>query len=441
MSYENRVLLKHSLASVVALGLTGLARFLYSILVARWFGPEELGAANSLISKAFFLAIPLSFFAVALGKYSSEFLGRNKNEDIKSLTLPSFALPLAGLLIVPINVYLGLIATLRAFQLTLRSFLYGIHRGEHYAYIMLASFLGFLCGFVFMFSIFSPYILFLSASATLGLGYLIRFELLGMPTREGFRLLTSYSAFAFLGTLSGVFLIQGPYFMSEYLGGTVTAGEVSAVLSTAFLLTYLPQVLQSAVMPILSYKYGQGSKGYIKKLAEKTTEFLILITGLVVFLMMLLGNDFLSFLFSFRIGNSFYLALMAIEIYIAYNPSIVALNSTAYVRYGTLVSGAGALAGALLWAILIPRFQSLGAMVGLLAAYGIILIGTATLSKRLLNLNPGIYTPLLLALLLQASAFTSKYLLAAAFLVFLYTQRKTIKEVIKVFRAFRGRVL
>ncbi len=132
---------------------------------------------------------------------------------------------------------------------------------------------------------------------------------------------------------------------------------------------------------------------------------------------------------------------MAIEIYIAYNPSIVALNSTAYVRYGTLVSGVGALAGVLLWAILIPRFQSLGAMVGLLAAYGIILIGTATLSKKLLNLNPGIYTQLLLTLLLQASAFTSKYLLAAAFLVFLYTQRKTINEIIKVFRAFRGRVL
>ncbi len=85
-----------------------LGRFLYSAMVARRFGLEELGTANSLLSKAFFIAIPLSFFAVALGKYTSEFLGTRGQDSIRSMTLPSFLLPpLTGLFLLPVNAYLG----------------------------------------------------------------------------------------------------------------------------------------------------------------------------------------------------------------------------------------------------------------------------------------------------------------------------------------------
>ncbi|ASA76980.1 lipopolysaccharide biosynthesis protein [Thermococcus sp. 5-4] len=438
MSYERRVILRHSLASVIALGLTGLTRFLYSAIVARRFGVEELGMANSLISKAFFAAIPLSFFAVALGKYASEFLGGGKTDSIRSITLPAFLLPLTGLLLLPLNLYLGILATLRGIQLTLRNFLYGIHRGEHYAYIITLAFMGFLAGFLFP-NIFAPYLLFLGLIAVFSAAYLVRFDLVGKPRKSEMSLLLSYSSFAFLGTLSGVFLIQGPYFMSEYLSSPEVAGVVSAILSAAFLLTYLPQVLQSAIMPLFSYKYGRNEDDYVRLLAEKTTAFLILATGSAIFVLMLLGREVLSAIFGFDVGPAFYLALMAMEVYIAYNPSIVALNSTAYVKKGTFVALLGAFAVLLSWLYLIPAFEAIGVMVGLTLGYGLILIGVAHYARSLLRISPGIYVPLVVALLLQSLVFLSKYAVLLGFLLFLAYERREIMEGIELIKSFRGR--
>ena len=432
MSYERRVLVHHSLASMVALGITGLARLLYSILIARRFGVEILGLANSIISQSFLLAIPLSFFAVALGKYSSEFLGRNREESIRAITLPSFLLPLAGLVLLPFNAYMALLAVFRGIQLTLRGFLYGIHRGEHYAYIISVAFLGFLAGFLLPNPL-APYLMFLGVVSALAWAYLLRFRLVGRPCGEELKLITSYSAFAFLGTLSGVFLIQGPYFMSERLSGAEVAGVVSAVLSTVFLLTYLPQVLQSAIMPLFSYKYGKNERDYIRRLAEEITIFLLVVTSTTVFALMLFGRELLSLVFDFRIGPSFYIALMAIEVYIAYNPSIVALNSTSYVKHATAVSLTGAAVALISWLSFIPRFEDVGVMVGLLLAYASILAGVALLSKRFLGVSPSIYSHLLISLLLQAAVFVSKSLLLVGFIAFLAYEWKNIRRMISLF--------
>jgi O-antigen/teichoic acid export membrane protein len=438
MSYERRVLLRHSLASMVALGLTGLSRFVYSVAVSRRFGVEELGRANSLLSQAFLLAIPLSFFAVALGKYSSEFLGRERWQSIRAITGPSFILPLMGLLLIPVNLYLALIAVFRALQLTFRSFLYGVHRGEHYAYIILIAFSGFLAGFL-VHSLYAPYLLFLGLISLIAFSYLAVFNLLGMPRREELRLLVSYSFFAFLGTLSGVFLIQGPYFLSERLGGAEVGGKVSAALSAAFLLSYLPQVLQSAIMPLFSYKYGRDEKDYVRRLSEETTAFLITTTALLVFLLMLVGRELLGLFFGFNVGNSFYLALIAMEVYIAYNPSIVALNSTAYVRTGTMISLVGAAVSLVSWLLLIPTQGAIGVMVGLILGYGAILLGTAIYAVRLLSVSSSVYRPLLIAVLLQLPVFLSKIPLLVGACVFVVYERKIIGEMISVFRSFRGR--
>lgn len=434
MSYERRVLVHHSLASMVALGITGLARLLYSILIARRFGVEILGLANSIISQSFLLAIPLSFFAVALGKYSSEFLGRNREESIRAITLPSFLLPLAGLVLLPFNAYMALLAVFRGIQLTLRGFLYGIHRGEHYAYIISVAFLGFLAGFLLPNPL-APYLMFLGVVSALAWVYLLRFRLVGRPRGEELKLITSYSAFAFLGTLSGVFLIQGPYFMSERLSGAEVAGVVSAVLSTVFLLTYLPQVLQSAIMPLFSYKHGKNEGGYIRHLAEESTIFLLVVTSTTVFALMLFGRELLSLVFDFRIGPSFYIALMAIEVYIAYNPSIVALNSTSYVKHATAVSLTGAAVALISWLSFIPRFEDVGVMVGLLLAYASILAGVALLSKRFLGVSPSIYSHLFISLLLQAAVFVSKFLLLVGFIAFLAYEWKNIRRMISLFRS------
>lgn len=49
MSYERKVMLRHSIASIVALALFGLSRLIYSIVISRRFGVEVLGKVNSLI--------------------------------------------------------------------------------------------------------------------------------------------------------------------------------------------------------------------------------------------------------------------------------------------------------------------------------------------------------------------------------------------------------
>lgn len=438
MKYEKRILVKHSLASVIALGIMGITRFLYSAVVSRRFGVEELGLANASISKAFFIAIPLSFFAVALGKYASEFLGSGREDEVRSLALPSFLLPLAGLVLLPYSPYLALLSTFRAVQLTLRSFLYGIHRGEHYAYAILVAFVGFIVG-LFLPDLFAPYLLFLGTVTVIAFAYLLRFGYLGKPDLSHLLLLASYSAYSFLGTLSGIFLVQGPYFMAEILGNAEVAGVVSAVLSTAFLLTYLPQVLQSAIMPLFSYKHGEGDESYVKELAEKTTVFLSFVTVSAVFVLMIVGRKLLELVFNFDVGPSFYIALMAVEVYIAYNPSIVALNSTAYVKTGTVISTLGALVALASWYVLIPGMGVEGVMVGLLMGYGAILVGTAINASRLLNVSPRIYAHLVVGLLLQSSVFVSSYALLPGFAAFLAYEWKTIKEIVGLIRPSRGR--
>ncbi|WP_456454302.1 lipopolysaccharide biosynthesis protein [Thermococcus sp.] len=433
MSYERNLIIRHSIASVVALAVFGSTRFLYSVMISRRYGIEVLGSANSLISQAFLLAIPLSFFAVALGKYSSEFLGRGYEERIKSITSVAFLFPLLGLFIIPFNAYIGLISVLRALQLTVRNFFYGIHRGEVYAYVVLLAFAGFLAGFMGSL-VYLPYLLFLGVISAAAGTYLIKNRLVRRPGARDIRLLISYSSFAFLGTLSGVFLIQGPYFLSEKLGSAGIAGRVSASLSAAFLLTYLPQVLQSAIMPLYSYKYGREEMGYVKNLSERLTGVLILATAIIVFLLLLFGREVLSIFFGFSLGDEFYIALIAVEVYIAYNPSIVALSSTKYVKRASMVALLGALASLISWFFLIPSSGEYGTMIGLLAGYSLILLGTAYVSMKTLGVSPSVYKPLLLAAILQMSVFISKTALAVAFLVFLMVLRGELMDLIRLFR-------
>ncbi|RLF84363.1 lipopolysaccharide biosynthesis protein, partial [Thermococci archaeon] len=368
MSYEKKVILRHSIASIVALALFGLSRLIYSIVVSRRFGVEVLGRVNSLISQAFLLAVPLSFFAVALGKYTSEFLGKREMEKIKSMTMLGFSFPFIGLVLIPFNFYLAILAVLRALQLTFRSFIYGLHRGEIYAYAMLGAFILFIGGFLSE-NYYFPYIGLLSGVVIFGFLYLFKERLFGKPTPSTFKLLLEYSSFAFLGAISGVFLVQAPYFLSERLASPKVAGVVSASLSAAFLLTYLPQVFQSAIMPLYSYKYGKDEMEYVKWLVEESTKILSFLVALVVFSLLLVGREILSLLFGFYLGSEFYLALIAVETYIAYNPSIVALNSTKYVREGTVIALLGAGVSLVAWLLLIGPFKEYGTVLGLFLGY------------------------------------------------------------------------
>lgn len=427
MSYERKIILKHSAASIIALALFGISRFIYSLFISRKFGIEALGSANSLISQAFLIAIPLSFFAMGLGKYSAEFLGRGQIERIKSMSTIAFASILAGILLLPFNLYLALISIFRAFQLTFRNFFYGIHRGEIYAYITLMAFCVFLLSFTLS-NIYLPYIALLSAMALLGVLYNLKNSLFSKPTFEDFKLLLAYSSMAFLGTLAGVFLVQGPYFMSEKLGSAAIAGKVSASLSAAFLLTYLPQVLQSAIMPLYSYKYGKDEMDYVKKLAESTSEVLSYTIALITFGGLIIGREILSYMFGFSLGREFYLALVAIEIYIAYNPSIVALSSTRYIKDSTLISILGGIATLIAWFFLIPSMKEMGAMMGLLVGYGLIFCGVAYLSKKRLKISPKSYKPLLLSLPLQMSFLISKTAVIIALMAYIFLTKGELKK-------------
>lgn len=433
MSYERRILVRHSIASIIALALFGISRFLYSIIISRKFGVEVLGSANSLISQAFLIAMPLSFFAVALGKYSSEFLAKEDFEKIKSMASISFSFPLIGILLAPLNIYLAVLSILRAIQLTFRSFIYGIHKGEVYAYAMLISFVPFIISF-YSKNPYLPYIALLFTISFFAFVYLFKKGLLGKPRKDELYILLRYSSFAFLGTLSGVFLVQGPYFLSEKLGNALIAGRVSASLSAAFLLTYLPQVLQSAIMPLYSYKYGKEELNYVKLLAEKTTELLSIFTAFVVFALLLVGKEVISLLFGFNLGNEFYIALLAVEVYIAYNPSIVALNSTKYVKEGSFIAIVGALVALITWIPLITRLNEYGTMLGLLLGYLAILCGTTYLSYKKLKISPKSYKPLLFAIPLQLLVFISKVMLFAGILFYALLLAKEIKESIKAFR-------
>ena len=99
----------------------------------------------------------------------------------------------------------------------------------------------------------------------------------------------------------------------------------------------------------------------------------------------------------------------------------------------------GALAVLVSWFYLIPAFEAVGVMVGLMLGYGIILAGVAHYARSLLKVSPTIYASLVAALLLQSLVFLSKYALLAGFLLFLAYDRREIMEGIALVKSFRGR--
>ncbi|RLF91571.1 hypothetical protein DRN82_02030, partial [Thermococci archaeon] len=359
---KRKVIIRHSLASIIALAVFGGSRFLYNIVVARRYGVEVLGEVNSIISQAFLLAGFLAFFSVGLGKFTAEFLGRGERERIKAITGISYIFPFLGLLLAPINLQLAVLSVMRALQLTFRSFVYGLHRGEVYAYAVLLGFLGFIVGFLD--GVLMPYYLLLGMISAFGLAYSMKF--LGRPKVKEVKALVKYSGWAFLGSIAGIFLLQAPYFLTEKLAGSRIAGAVSAMLSTSFLLSYMPQVVQSAIVPLYAFDYGRGRKNEIKVLAEEATSLLSLMTALVVFLMLIFSN-ILENLFGVNFSWPFLLSLLAVEVYVVFNPLINVLSATEYIKRAALYSLTGAIISLFLWLLLIPRLHEVGTFLGLLA--------------------------------------------------------------------------
>ncbi|AEH24611.1 lipopolysaccharide biosynthesis protein [Pyrococcus yayanosii] len=434
--HRRRIIIRHSLASVVALAVFGGSRFLYNVIIGRKFGLEVLGWANSLISQAFFLAGFLAFFSVALGKYTAEFLGRGERGRIGRITSLSFAAPLLGLLLAPLNFSIAFLSTLRAFQLTFRAFIYGLHRGEVYAYTILAAFAAFLLGFLLPDPL-APYYLLLGTVTIIAIAYVARRGYLARPTKEDVALLISYSSYAFIGTIAGIFLLQAPYFLTEKLAGREASGVVAAVLSASFLLGYLPQVMQSAIVPLYAYDHGKRNVEAAKRLAKVSASFIQLATAVAVFLMILVGGPAIRILFGFTPGPEFYVSLLAVEIYVAYNPLINLLSATAYVKDSALVALSGAVVAGTSWLLLIPHLGPLGAPLGLLAGYAVIFFLTHAVVWKKFSLSPKVSEPLLLALPLQVVGFFSRPLALFLLLLYLMLERGKLEEAL---RLFRGRV-
>ncbi|AEC52444.1 hypothetical protein PNA2_1528 [Pyrococcus sp. NA2] len=401
---RKRVIVRHSIASLVALALFGGSRFLYNVIISRKYGMNVLGNVNSTISQAFLIAGFLALFSIGLGKYTAEFLGRGDVDRIKRITGISFITPLLGLSLIPINFEVAILSTLRAIQLTFRSFIYGLHRGEIYAYITILGFMSFLVGFFG--GVLLPYYLFLGTISVLGLGYIVKNGLVGKFRREEIKILAKYSGWAFLGTISGIFLIQGPYFMTEKLSGSESAGIISAVLSTSFLLSYLPQVLQSAIVPIFAYDFGKGESYRSKDLAEISTRLISFVSATLAFLL-LAFQGVIEMMFNTKVGTSLLFALIAVELYIAYNPLINLLSATRFIRHSSTYASLGALVSLISWAILIPRYGVYGTLTGLILGYLTILILVLMKAKKEFKVSMRIMEPLIIAILLQ---FMTKYL-------------------------------
>ncbi|HII61936.1 lipopolysaccharide biosynthesis protein [Pyrococcus horikoshii] len=412
---RKRVIVRHSIASVIALALFGGSRFLYNVIISRKFGVEVLGEINSLISQAFFLAGFLAFFSIGVGKYTAEFLGRGEKNRIKSIAGISFLSPLLGLVLMPINFSLALLSILRAIQLTFRSFIYGLHRGEVYAYSIMLGFTLFLLGFLG--DPLLPYYLFLATISVFGVVYLSREKLIGKPRINDFILLAKYSVWAFLGSASGIFLIQGPYFLTDILSGSESAGIVSAILSTAFLLSYLPQVVQSAIVPIFAYDYGKGSMETSKRLAEVSVEMLSIATAIIVFAI-LAFQPIIERIFRLKLGTLLLPALIGVEIYVSYNPLINLLSATKFIRSSSIYAISGSIVSLISWLLLIPKHGALGTLIGLIMGYSTIFALTLAKTVKEFGVKPRITVPLFLAIILQLlSKFISPIILVIAYLI------------------------
>jgi putative peptidoglycan lipid II flippase len=405
---DQPAMVKRSVLSTASVGLQGILRFLYSVLIGRWLGPAVLATTNGAIAVAQIASLA---YPIASGNAAVKFIARARGRGDLELAWSSAAylsrgaLIAAALVAAPTGVIvytivashsipLAVTGGLLAFTLSAYSFVRGVYfsaglvsRVAGWDVITLVVGLGLLL--VFLALGWTELVL-----LPLALGYGL-YAIAGWPRRPKGRgrtplphaLRHEMNAFILWGSLSALAtsgFIQLTMVIANWVGTGDEAGWYAAALSIATPASLLSSVLSLVLFPTMAHASGRDDDGSMVRQADLSTRGLVFALGAVFGVLAILAEPLLSIVYGpgFTEGATDLRILLAASLAVTLSAGTVTLlqaGGRSSVRLASLLSAGGVALGLIAMTALVPFASTTGVALGylvgaLVSGFGPILV-------------------------------------------------------------------
>jgi stage V sporulation protein B len=382
--------------TILALVFAGLVPFGFNLLVGRAYGPAMLGGISVVLGLALFLGQVPSTVGIAATKFMAEALGRGDEPAARAVFrfLFTLNLGLSGLLAAAMNVaapwirqalhvpvhavlLASVLLLVYSLYLFLKSVYYGIQRVSSYVWNEIVSDVAF---FVLLAAVFAfratpwlllPFVLNNAIFAAIAVyqlrPYFRDFAWVSLASQgETLR----YSVVNGLGSAASL----GRTLLGTTVAGLFLAHHAVGLYAAAVALTsplqLMPRALALVLFATMARLHGAGRASSVRELLELSTEWLVLVLGILCGLLIINATAILAALFrSEYVHATIATQLVVFGSYLLMisSPAISALSSTTHVRIPTAAAVLGLGTSLALWLLLIPRLGIDGAALGFAA--------------------------------------------------------------------------
>jgi len=397
-SGEHGAFLRRGLLSVASVGIQGVIRFLYSVVIGRTLGPALLAATNSAISLAQLASL---LWPTASGSAATKFIARARGEGDMALSIATAAYLARSTLLAS-----AVLAVLTgAFSLAVTAPADWLTASLVAALTFTLSNYNFVRGVYFSVGLVPRAVVWDSICAIISLGLLALvlffhwnglllaplalaygvYSLFGWPRGRTLGLdrarraeITAFIAWTSIGSLATGGFLQLSMVVAHAVGSASDAGMYAAALTLATPASMLSSVLSLVLFPSMAHASGRGDQVSVRRQADLASRGLLAVLGLVFGVIVLLASPLVSVAF----GPGFARAIPLLPILLcasfamtvntgAVNALLAGTRRT--VRIPSILSAAGVATGLGAMAALVPRYSVYGVAVGYLV--GAVIIG------------------------------------------------------------------
>lgn len=312
MSAPRPSLLREGLASFAALVVIGLLKIAYNGAVGRTSGAAALGAASIALSYATLLSLFAQFAAGGAQRFVSESLGRGDDAGAawyaraaRNLTL-GLGLALGALLLaaapwLATTTSWPLLATAAA--LVPLHALYSYGKRQMFAYGQGARSARIEVVAAAVFALLLPLalwrddLLLVPFVGQFAVHTAFSLRVRRAAERRSWSALLRYSSGSFVGSVAAAGVLQASVIIAGAVGGPEGAGWFAAAHSVMYLFLFLPQMLQQALFPAMSFRHGAGGAAGLKDIVAQAHGAVTLVAFAGAGVVALLADHVVALLF------------------------------------------------------------------------------------------------------------------------------------------------
>jgi len=383
---EKASLTRKSALSTASVGVQGIVRFAYSVLIGRWLTPAVLAATNSAISLALFVSL---LWPTATGAAATKFIARSRG---------------AGdhLMAARIATYLGRVTLVSALALSIPAGIFSFvfqDRHDWLASVMVMALIVAWSGYTYVRGIYFAIGQIgralvwdaLSSVTAIGLlvcvllfrwdefllvpltvGYLL-YSVTGWPRRSVGTVLPAelraemnhFIRWTVVGTLAAAGFLQLTMVIAHGVGTGVEAGMYAAALTLATPASMLARSFSLVLFPAMAQAAGRDDLAGVRRQTNLATQGLVAVMGAIFGALILLSDPLIAIAYGSRYAEAGEILpiLLTASLFVSMNVAAVNALSAATasgVRIPSLLSLLGVGIGILGMVVLIPDYGVIG---------------------------------------------------------------------------------